>query len=155
MTGKPAAAAMSALMACALVGALTLARSPQLISFAPALDSSLQARSTLPADLRPMNLSELGGTPQLVKAVLPSRTATSQNAPRHVHGAALKHSAKPQFDQGPPEMLVLTEWHSTEWQSTDGQGMFAPPQLVIAVDRKTRTSYAAVRVPDGWLFVQI
>lgn len=156
MSGKPAALAMTGLVAGALGCAIALARSPQLVSFAPVVDSALQAQSLPSASLRSARFDQMEAAPQLVKAVMPARPAALKVTSKPMHKDAFKRAvARPQIAPVPQQYLVLTEWHSTGWESTEWQSMDTTPQLVIAVDRVTRSSYAAVRTPDGWLIVQI
>jgi len=145
MSGKSAMLASASLLLGALACALTLARSPQVVSFAPVSQTKLQAHSLAPSDLGAMRRSErneLGGKPVLVKAVMPEQPL---QAKPQVRRSVLRRIVKPQPVQNQQTLLVLTDW-------TDGE---APPQLVIAVDRKTRSSYAAVQFANGWLIVQI
>lgn len=156
MGSKPAALAMAGLLAGALGCAVLLARSPQLVSFTPVFNSALALHALQPAGLRPVNFGELGARPQLVKAIMPLRPTPLQDAPKRPHNAVVKRTVKPQNAPNRQQMLVLTDWRGatavslTEFQSTD-----PAPRLIIAVDRRTRASYAAVLMPDGWFIVQI
>jgi beta-lactamase regulating signal transducer with metallopeptidase domain len=156
MGGKTAALAMGGLLAGALGCAVVLARSPQLVSFSSAFNSSFEARSLPAADLRPASSSELGSRPQLVKAVLPSRPVSAQVPPKRPHSTAARRVMRSQTAPSRQQMLVLTDWRETEAVSfTEFRSTEPAPRLIIAVDRKTRASYAAVQFADGWFIVQI
>jgi Zn-dependent protease with chaperone function len=133
-----------------LGSAIALAHSPQLVSFAPLVQSTEQARSMLPADRVEMNfrqtsLREQGSSPQLVKAVIPQRPVQSANAAKPVRSNARKRSVRRPDAQSQQTWVVLTEWSDTE----------SPPNLVFAVARSNRVSYAAVPLANGWLIVEI
>jgi beta-lactamase regulating signal transducer with metallopeptidase domain len=155
-----------------LGGVIALARTPQLISFAPAAQPALQAQGSLqttaaqPAALRDVNFSqpnprESAGTQaqiHLVKTVMPEKPLQSAYKARPVRSntAIAKRSltrsnlnSPLEFADSPREFVVLTEWTDTD----------APPRVVFAVvpvrhaDRESR--FAAVPTPSGWLIVQI
>jgi Zn-dependent protease with chaperone function len=153
-----------------LGGVISLARSPQLISFAPAALPMLQARASVqapapqPASLREVNLPALresaGAQAQihLVKAVMPERPFQSPHKARPVRSdtAVRRRSPRPQYAESPrefvdsrQEFVVLTEW-------TDAD---RPPRVVFAVlpvrQANQESRFAAVATPNGWLIVQI
>lgn len=133
-----------------LGGAIGLARSPQLVSFAPLQQSTVLARPMLPADLgeksfRQASLREQEGSPQLVKAVMPQRPVQSANAAKPVRSNFRKRSVRRPYEESQQTWVVLTEWSDTG----------IPAHLVFAVARSNRVSYAAVPIPNGWLIVQI
>jgi hypothetical protein len=145
MSHKGALMASSALIVGALGCAVMLSRSPQFVSFAPLPQSGMLAQAGPPrADLE-TNLREMGGAPRLVKAVMPQRPTRASIKTRPAHSSALLRDVKPQPVPSQEAWVVLTEWSSTE----------VPPQIVIAVQRDTRPSYAAVQFANGWLIVQI
>jgi beta-lactamase regulating signal transducer with metallopeptidase domain len=140
----------------ALGCALLLAHSPQLVSFVPAPTAS-QALTAVPHDLRELS-REMGGTPQLVKAVLPS--PRSGHSPTQTRKTVLKRSPHPRMLQQVREtqpvpmqrtVVVLTEWHEIE----------SPTHMIIRVADGSRTGYVAipaayaVATPNGWLIIQI
>jgi len=155
-----------------LGGVVALARTPQLISFAPTAppalqaQASLQAAGALPASLRKVSFSQpnprqsAGDQAQLhlVKAVMPERPLQSQikarPAPRNT--AIVRRSQRRLFAESPQEFVdsphaffVLTEWTDTD----------APPHVVFAVlpvrQVNHESRFAAVATPNGWLIVQI
>ena len=138
-------AASAALVLCALGGALGLARSPQLVSFAPPAAVSVPEPSLAFNALPPINPQPAQARPQLVKAVLPPRP---HKASAHLFPAT-RNMEDRVVDQLPVEpqqqWIVLTEWHTEE----------APPPVVFTVVHRVRPSYAAVPFEDGWLIVQI
>ncbi len=175
MNSKAAMAATTGLIVGALGCAIGLARSPQLVSFAPAALSAqqLQAASELgQANLQDMSRA-LGGKPQLMKAVMPQRPASAAypvhatyklqslsqamraSAPKHIarHRPAIEQAqiSTQNLDQAEAQTqstwIVLTEW-------TDAEAL--PARMVFAISQQgLRPSYAAVPVPNGWLIVQI
>ena len=172
MSGRLAMALTGGLTIGVLSAAIVLARSPQIVSFAPLAQSNLQARGLPASALRPMSAGESGGYPILVKAVMPQRWRESapfsmQAAPVSSHRRVMapKPSLRPtQIIYDPPEVAVTDrpEVKSrtvsdspevvvlTEWQ-VYGQ----PSSIVLAIDRVHRSSFAAVAIANGWLIVQI
>ena len=152
----------------ALGGVIALSRTPQLISFAPTSQPTLQAQmarqAARTASLRDVNLPVLRDTAgvqsqlHLVKATMPERMVQSAYRPKPVpiRAAVAKRAqrrllaeSQQQVVSSQQEFVVLTEWTDID----------APPRVVFAVlpvrqaDRESR--YAAVRTPNGWLIVQI
>jgi beta-lactamase regulating signal transducer with metallopeptidase domain len=161
MGRKPAMAATGSLIAGALLCALVLARSPQLIRFTPSynLSDSAQSMTGLHDISRPLE-----GTPQLVKAVMPlksdlaksvqpeaARTGTHPSKPS-VRTAVLRTRLHKPAVQSQRTLLVLTQWTGIEQAPrlvmTVSQDGSAVPMLIPA-------SYAVVATPNGWLIVQI
>jgi beta-lactamase regulating signal transducer with metallopeptidase domain len=146
MHGSQAIILTGSLILSVLIGAIVLARSPQLISFAPAARTEALARS-LPA-ISPNNMyrPEFDGSPRLVKTVMPLGQPQTQNATNHRRITASKQSVtRNQVLRNQQAWVVLTDWEGAE----------PPPQLVIAVSQDRRSSYAAVAIANGWLIVQI
>lgn len=151
----------------ALACALLLARSPQVVSFGPAATPFQASRLSDAAELR----QELGGSPQLVKAVVAPPHSSAQPAEKAVltHTVRRKTRAnravpRPLQMASRPEpqvreaMFVVTQW-------TD----IVPAQrLVISVVHERATQdpqsapavvvpaiYATLPTPDGWIILQI
>jgi hypothetical protein len=143
-------------------GAMALARSPQLVSFAPAatLEPGPTAGSALGSGSAPagvlgaMNLrASAGAPPRLVeaKAIMPEaaplmkaqRPAEAARATRLTRARARKPS--PKYDVGQENWVVMTEWTDVE----------LPPRAVVTVKLNRQGVYAAVPFADGWLIVQI
>lgn len=145
LSSGPAMALMGALILAVTAGAIGLAHSPRLVSFAPLPTSpAMQAF----AAQRPVNLSELSGSPRLVKAVFPERTqkplSTLHNAKRR-SAVAEKRNVRPlEAFPNQTEWLVVTQWEEA--------GL--PERIVITVARQNQT-FAAVATANGWLIVQI
>jgi hypothetical protein len=137
------------LMAGVLAGAITLAHSPQLVSFAPLPQLNLQAHAMPVASLGEGSLPELAGSPTLVKAVLPDRPQrsipTAHNPTRRRAAAAKRSAEPPQTFPNQTAWIVLTEWEDAG----------PPPRVVLAVAQDHRSSYAAFAIANGWLIVQI
>jgi hypothetical protein len=150
MAGRTAAAAMVGVVAAAMACAMLLAQSPQLVSFTPVVSHELEAQ-VMRAPILKLNPSELntsviGARAQLVKAVMPVTPTT--DAPKRVRKAVIRRpQTMPEMQIAPErrDLMVLTEWRDVE----------GTPQVVIAVDRKTRSQYAAVQMAGGWVLFQI
>jgi hypothetical protein len=145
MGGRQTALVTASLLLGVLSGAMTLARSPQLVSFAPLAQATVQAWSAHPAGPGEMNLRQFGGSPQLVKAVLPQRPVQSAHTAKPVRSNARKRSFRRPYAQSQQAWVVLAAWSDAE----------TPPHLLFAVARRSRISYAAVPIANGWLIVQI
>jgi len=145
MGGGQAALVAASLLLGVLGGAITLARSPQLVSFTPLAQARMQARSVQSANSGETDLRQFGGSPKLVKAVMPERPVLSAYSAKPVRSNVRKRSVRRNYAQSEQAWVVLTAWSDTE----------TPPHLVFAVAQKNRTSYAAVPIANGWLIVQI
>lgn len=176
MSRKAAYLTTGGLLTGALGCALVLANCPQLITFTPAAGAGRQAsQSATTAVLDPQAVSHvLGGTPQLVKATVPSPSAgVPTTAPAHravLHrkpqrpAPSLVASAATAQEQNiAPHLgtqsatVIFTEFRSAE----------QAPRVVLAVSADRRAGalpakpvaiparYAVVRLPDGWLIIQI
>jgi BlaR1 peptidase M56 len=163
MGRKPALAAMAGLTAGALACTLALARAPQIVRFGP-LTRVAQAQNVSSALDAHEVARALGGTPQLVKAVMPAAGKAGQKAVlrRRVHKAEpparLAEARLADLRTPAPEEIA-----GTLLVMTDFDDMGVPPQVVIAVQNMhkarrpllVRCTYAVVRTPDGWLVIQI
>jgi beta-lactamase regulating signal transducer with metallopeptidase domain len=174
--GKP----LSARQTWALTGGLTfagllcavaLARSPQLVSFAPQTSSVTQA-SLLPyAGLGVADRDNLGAHAQLVKAIMPQESGQNPMSPKvaavndrptkaspnivNASTKAVAHKTSRPYTQPQQAWVVMTEWNDFD----------AAPQVVFTVSqsergagkpaRVNRVSYAAVPFANGWLLVRI
>jgi beta-lactamase regulating signal transducer with metallopeptidase domain len=132
----------AAVLLCGLVGgAVTLAHAPRLVSFAPVASPAGQtvAQSAAP--------STLASTPRpiLVKAVVPAQAAVQRAmARRAIHRNAPRS--------------IETEWRSNRLPEpritltlSSGQQVrqFVVPAIAYA------PAYAAVRVPEGWIIIEL
>jgi hypothetical protein len=163
MGRRPALAAMAGLTAGALACTLALARAPQIVRFGP-LTRVAQAQNVSSALDAHEVARALGGTPQMVKAVMPAAGKAAQKAvlcrrthkvepPARLAEARLADLRTPAPAEIAGTLLVMTDF--------DDMGM--PPQVVIAVQNMhkarrpvvVRCTYAVVRTPDGWLVIQI
>jgi hypothetical protein len=145
MGGRQAALVTASLLLGVLGGAITLARSPQLVSFAPLAQATVQAWSVQTAGPGETDLRQFGGSPQLVKAVMPQRPVLSAYTAKPVRISARKQSVRRRYAQSEQEWVVLAAWSDTE----------SPPHQVFAVAQWNRASYAAIPMENGWLIVQI
>jgi len=145
MGGRQAALVTASLLLGVLGGAITLARSPQLVSFAPLAQATVQAWSVLPAGPGETDLRQFGGSPQLVKAVMPQRPVLSAYTAKPLRSNARKQSVRRRYAQSEQEWVVLAAWSDNE----------TPPHQVYAVAQWNRASYAAIPIENGWLIVQI
>ncbi len=168
----PALAATGGLVAGALACALTLARAPQVVRFAPPQLTRAQIAASL--DIGQVSRA-LGGKPEMVKAIMPAgsplpATFNPQTKPQLARTAAVRrpiHRKSPLTRLAslrtppPPQagtVLVMTQW-------TD---MAEPPQFVVTFARMPngkpgaeqtqpviRAAFAVLQTPAGWLVIQI
>ncbi len=167
----PALAATGGLVAGALACALTLARAPEMVSFAPPQLTRAQIAASL--DIGQVSRA-LGGKPEMVKAIMPAgsplpATFNSQTKPQAVPTAARRPiHHKPPITRlaslripPPPQagtLLVMTQWSY----------MAEPPQFVVTFARMPNgkpgakptqpvihAAFAVVQTPAGWLVIQI
>jgi len=145
MSDRQAALVTVSLLFGVLAGAMTLARSPQIVSFTPPAQATAQARSVQPAGHSQTSLRQSGGFPQMVKAVMPLRPALSAYTAKPVRVNARKRSPRRRYEQSRQAWVVLAAWSDIE----------TPPHVVFAVAQRNQARYAAVPIADGWLIVQI
>jgi hypothetical protein len=146
MNGRQAMILTGSLIVSFLAGAIVLARSPQLISFAPPAQTAALTGSLPAMSPNRMYRQEFDGSPRLVKAVMPEGQPRTPYATNHRRITAAKHNVKRvQALRNQQAWVVLTDWEGAE----------PPPRLVIAVSQDRRSSYAAVAIANGWLIVQI
>jgi beta-lactamase regulating signal transducer with metallopeptidase domain len=150
MSGRPAKFASASLVAGALGCALALSHSPQLVGFASHAEGAATARWQAGTETAQADDRSMGGTPQLVKAVMPQEPRPYSSM--HRRAATQKRAIRRQPAQVQHQWVVLTEWRADE----------APPHLIFAVapvvsssDPGAQSSFAAVRIANGWLIVQI
>jgi beta-lactamase regulating signal transducer with metallopeptidase domain len=154
----------SALVLGLVGGAATLAREPQLVSFAPLPSPQVEAdllspASTgarlVPATFRTGSEIQRNETPRVIQTVyhepVPAPVAP-QKKPHHrkpSHPALVNTATAPPRiqPQAPPQRawVVLTNW-------TDSP---LPSRLRLVVSGDAPSSYAAVPLPNGWLIVQL
>jgi hypothetical protein len=150
MSGRAAAAAMAGVVVAAMGCAMVLARSPELVSFAPGVSQRLDAQV-----VREPDLPARAGRMVLAKAVMPAgavdgpkavRNLVKRRRPRAAESVmAQTEIARPQMAPEPRQLMVLTEFRDVE----------GAPRVVIAVDKKTRSQYAVVQTAGGWVLFQI
>jgi hypothetical protein len=162
MAGLGAAAMTLVALGCALV----LARSPQVVSFAPrvpamragvAWHEDAQAASAENAEAARMIEAsvrvERGETAKaqavMVKAVTSQKRVKATPALARVEQAApdaeiVKTRAEMRRTLRTQQFVVMTEWERIE-----------VPQVVITVQQENKPTYAAVPFGNGWLIVQI
>jgi hypothetical protein len=146
MRRGPAIVLTCSLVIGVLAGAIFLAHSPQIVSFAPLAQSTVQPRSFSASALRPESIPESASYPTLVKAVLPQRPSAKASLLNRRRGTtSMQYVRQNQSTPGTPEFIVLTEWDLNT----------PPPRMIFAVTEDHRSSYAAVVVANGWLIVQI
>jgi beta-lactamase regulating signal transducer with metallopeptidase domain len=162
MGRKPALAAMAGLTTGALACTLVLARSPQIVRFGP-LTRAAQAQNVSAALDAHEVARSLGGTPQYVKAVMPS--AEKPAAPKKAMLCRRTQKAEP-----PARLANLRtlpppdEEMGTLLVMTDFDDLGVPPQVVMAMQQTSRharrpvvvrCTFAVVQTPDGWLVIKI
>lgn len=146
MRRGPAIVLTGSLVLGVLAVAIALARSPQIVSFAPLPQSTMQPHSFSTSAFRPESISNTGVYPTLVKAVMTHRTSRQAPMLNSRRGTSQKLNVnRRQPVSSPPEFIVLTEWEINA----------PPPRLIFSVAEHHRSSYAAVAVANGWLIIQI
>jgi hypothetical protein len=145
MGGRQATLVTASLLLGVLGGAITLARSPQIVSFAPLAQATVQAWSVQPAGPGETDLRQFGGSRQLVKAVMSQRPVLSTYTAKPVRSNARKQSVRQRYAQSEQEWVVLAAWSDIE----------SLPHQVFTVAQWNRASYAAIPIENGWLIVQI
>jgi beta-lactamase regulating signal transducer with metallopeptidase domain len=156
MSSRQTALITSGMVLAVLGGAIALARSPQLVAFAPLTPSSLRAASAPAvsslsgAGLPSPVVSKSAGAPHMVETAIHLPPAKATPAAKPVRKLATKHTIKPPLMQSQQAWVVLTEWTDTEIQ----------PHVVFAVQQTNSApasvrTYAAVPFGNGWLLVQI
>jgi beta-lactamase regulating signal transducer with metallopeptidase domain len=159
-----------------MAGAAGLARSPQLVSFAPvhiaqhksaplaepvSLQASVPVAPVIPVARveapREIRTRAVMGSPKAAKVVMARADMDGVGVAgagvepvrrvKQPRAVAVKQQVKRRHDRAPQDWVVLTEW----------RGGVPGSQMVIAVARtpNQQTSYAAVQIADGWLIVQI
>jgi hypothetical protein len=166
MTSRQTIALTGSVIVCMLACALGLARSPQLVGFAPLEQSpigqSMAQASVLPDQgLRDAAPGQFGAHAQLVKAVMPAHPVQSLSTvkpppiAKPARRNAVMRSAKRPIPPSQRTWIVMTGWSESE----------IAPQLIFTVQRTDRPSmqrtqgekpsYAAIPLPNGWLIVEI
>ncbi len=167
MDRKPALAVSGTLIIAAFGCTLTLAHAPQIVHFVPSAQASSQAQALPPLD--PADLARsLGGTPHLVKAVLPrAPQRPSDHAQSRRANTAVNRRSSQQLkalladlETPPPQpsgaLMVLTDWN-------DRLTQLPVPRTVVFTVAKVppvrRVMFASavyfVRTPAGWLVIRI
>jgi hypothetical protein len=170
ISGRPAILTSAALILGAVGCAVGLARSPQLVSFAPTMQLSEQARSLPFVDLHQVRLHDVAVAPQLVKADLTVKRSVprpqavqAQFTVQHMHRRDMSRPVltKAVFKTTPNEpaasgraWLVVTDFTDLD-QTPVLDETPAQTHLVITVEHETRPRYAAIQLENGWLIVQI
>jgi hypothetical protein len=163
---------------CVLAGALALARSPRLVSFAPLVQNGEQARLIQTPNLRtssllaPESASLRGPTLrnypaiQMLKAEVPDLGQSAHDSANPIgpaksmrKNAVLPH-ARPSRLEDRQAWVVMTDWSDegvvSQLVLTSVQSGGTPvTRLKGKTAESYKVSYAAVRVPYGWLIVQV
>jgi hypothetical protein len=159
MGRKPALLAMGGLTAGALACTLILSEAPQIVRFGPLTRTAQAQNVSTTLDAHELARS-LGGTPQFVKAVVPS-----ENKPTTVRNAVMHrraHKAEPPVRLANLRVPPPT-FENTLLVMTDFNDPAVPPRAVMAMLTThhmrrpilVRCAFAVVRTPDGWLVIQI
>jgi BlaR1 peptidase M56 len=143
-------------------GALTLAREPQLVSFAPAPETHAETNLLPASGYEPASFRSTREAPRMINTVFhepvqESKAATAtavkklhhRKAPRPEPAAgptALKAAMNSRVRRAPQttSFVVLTDWVDSP----------LPPRLRLVVSDDAH-SYAAVQTMNGWLIVQL
>ena len=150
LMGRTAAnIATATVIAGLLGGAITLAHSPQLVSFSPSASpsapSAIQVGASTAMLSQPVRHTQ-GLSPTLVKAVMPnpSQNTVTQAPPKRHQPAAIK-AVRRQSRPRQQNWVVLTSWRVVQ----------ASSRPTFTVNESTGSSYAAVPVGNGWLVIQL
>jgi beta-lactamase regulating signal transducer with metallopeptidase domain len=168
----PAFAATGGLVAGALGCALSLARAPEVVQFAPPQLTHAQIAASL--DIGQVSRA-LGGKPEMVRAVMPAGSAmpsalNPKARPQSVRPAVVRrpvHHRPPSSQlaglRNPPPPQAGTLLVMTQWSDMD-----MPSQVVVTFARMPaaksgarqsspviHAAFAVVRTPAGWLVIQI
>jgi beta-lactamase regulating signal transducer with metallopeptidase domain len=180
MSGRRTFVLTGSLIAAVMACAIGLARSPQLVSFAPSGPSEPSAQFTaqgpqLQGDLREANTERFGPEHSgahalMVKAVMPQGAPESTSGTKPVRRMAVTRSAKRQNAVRQQAWIVMTGWSDMDMapqliftvaQST-GTSRNQTPLNGASIDRtplnqngENRPRYAAIPLPNGWLIIQI
>jgi beta-lactamase regulating signal transducer with metallopeptidase domain len=144
-----------------LVCSAGLARSPQLVSFAAPVQTEAQLLPATDFNAPSVDRFALSAHAQLAKAVMPERPVQSQPAAKTANAVramaknvAMRYVRRHSVPQQ-QAWVVMTEWSDGDVSSqlvlTLAQGQRRPARLI----KSDGFSYAAVPLPNGWLFVQI
>jgi beta-lactamase regulating signal transducer with metallopeptidase domain len=159
MDRRPARIVMSGLTAGALAFTLALAHAPGIVLFTP-LPRMAQAQNA-PATLDARELArDLGGKPQLVKALVPAaqkppalrKAVVSRRPHRYEPAATLANLTAPPPPDSARNLMVLTEWNdemAARIVLTVANAQQSRPAVIV------RCAYAVVRTPEGWLVIKI
>jgi beta-lactamase regulating signal transducer with metallopeptidase domain len=168
MSGRRTMVLTSGLIAAVAAGGFGLARSPQLVGF----EEPGQARVAAAPEVRATYFEQPGmqAHAQMVKAVMPERVGSAAAAVKPVvKNATLRRTRRRSVAQQ-EAWVVMTGWSENSempqvvftvartgsTQSVSDQGMQGIGSRVAGTSQGIRRiSYAAVRLPDGWLIVQI
>lgn len=144
MGRTPATLVTGTLIAGLLGGALTLAHSPQLVSFTPSIHTSVQSSAAPAALISEPVLHTQGFSPTLVKAVMPERQQSAVTTKPRRQVSQIK-TVRKQPKRRPQNLIVLTGWEEVSPQ----------PRLTLTVSESTGSSFATVPIGDGWLVIQL
>jgi len=161
MSSRQTIALTVSLILCGVACALGLARSPQLVGFAPPEPSMAHANLMPRQETREATPDQFGGHAQLVNAVMPERplqpiaTGKPPSTAKPARRNAVLRNTKRQGAAKQQAWIVMTQWSDRD----------IAPQLVFTVQQTSRTafkrtqgdspSYAAIPIPNGWLIVEI
>ncbi|HEY2039912.1 MAG TPA: M56 family metallopeptidase [Edaphobacter sp.] len=150
--GRTATNIVSGILMTGIIGgAITLAHTPELISFAPSTLSATYSGQPDAAVNNPSTVLSKEVRPELVKAVMPEPRQTSavqrsseRSRPHPIK--AVHRSSKPQ----PERWIVLTSWQA----ESPAPDSLRYSKLTVS-ETSSSSSYAAVRVANGWLIFQL
>jgi hypothetical protein len=155
----------SALILGMMSGAFTLAREPQLVSFAPQASRQLEASVAPIPRYVPASFRDTVSAPKMVDTVFRVPDASAKNQPA-TPGVTQKPRLRKQLRAIPVRHITLTEMserrallsrtpqRAAVLVLTDWTGVPMPPRLGLVVSDDVY-SYAAVPTPNGWLIVQL
>jgi len=183
MSRKQTWALTGSLVAGVMVCALGLARCPQLVSFAPAAQSTQATLITAASALRAVNAERSGpgqlgisAHAQMVNAIMPRDEIQSAAAAKPVRRNAVLRSVRRRPAQSKQAWVMMTTWTESEagaqmvltvaqtsrmqgdqtQQPSRAQGKQGLENPIVERQVRTnRVSYAAVPFGNGWLIIEI
>jgi len=137
-------ALMSVMLVGMTVGLAELSRTPQLVSFQSGPKSAVgpAAKSFEAAEFRPVAAVQ-SARPVMVKAVMPQKRVRTGGTPDRV--SRLPNAEEPGQRRRSQASETLVEWRQES----------VPAAITLTFSQDSQFRYAAIRVPDGWLIVQL
>ena len=145
------AALMSVMLVGMTVGLVELGRMPQLVSFNSGAKvastmpvAASAATSFVPVEFKPAAEVQVA-RPVMVKAVMPRSRANAPAIQTPSRVNRIPNAVEPQQKRRSQATETLVGWRQES----------APAAMTLTFSQDSQFAYAAIRVPDGWLIVQL